>query len=229
MHLNNDSDDFPTPCLSALTLNTDWTNRDESVNSPDKLLPVLENQVTTYTPSLLCFNELSSKTVVNCLQNNCENFCFEYCSKYPGICVGYDTTKFEVMDNNWYLGKNYTGVLLKSLETDYSVNVVGVHMPNKKSVKASYELVRNYIEEKQDQVNSTVIMGDFNQTPDKVKEYLDVHKWRQTISSNNATTKAGNCIDNIYYTDDCNLQLKKIRKNLPFTHFRPRGIAFPEL
>lgn len=241
--------------VTSMIHNCDWTNRTtiDGLNTPDGLVKgvgrVLEQDVGRgYTilegdsqelhyetrkldTTILGFCELSGKRAAEniALGHNMDYF---FMSKYPGLCLMWDGSIWDVVEKNIYSGKNAIGVGLE-LKNDLVLKSDGelentllytsvVHMPKYKNFKQKIRSANAHISEKYNEYDILMCGGDFNRKTSSFAELLERNISYQTLISDPVTTKAGNSLDQIFYSDKVVLEeeyrgFEKINPCL-FTH-----------
>lgn len=189
--------------LGVGVLNLDGSNRRDSVQDAETLRSTVSEIVkTTFRrPSLLSMSEVSNH------QKWIEAFENDPSTTYMGVFVAeaklyaaYDIEVFSLEKIVVSLLGHTLGLLLKEVAAPHrTVLHLTVHCPKQKpdrwehTIKALLRLCHDYR-----RADLIVIAGDFNAKPEKLIERIPTYEPAiDKSSSENATTRRGNCIDNV--------------------------------
>lgn len=224
--------------LSALALNTDWTNRKESVKGP-KLLPEVKKFVENASHDFVTFSELQSKKLGNDLSNVIDMPCFVDKVGYDFISTCWDSDHWTVVvdDDGAQVSifSNVAKYQLVTLEskTNHKLLYGSVHFPTQKYPKLraqAFEFLEIAVEKYSPDVDAVLFGGDWNASPDylnKNAQFLQV----ALSEESGPTTENGGMDDNFGTTNDWktpfgNAEIVSAYKHL--THFPVRSLIFFE-
>eukprot|EP01040_Poterioochromonas_malhamensis_P008238 gene8238-8908_t len=180
-------------------VNTDWTNRDESINTTETLGENLFNLFNSAGRKMhvMTLSEVSSLNVTNSFLGRDREVDFVR-DRQSNLAQVWDTEIFEI--NGAFDGSaNFIAVPLLSRQDESKHLHISVHLPHKKGRTGAQANLQRYVNEKvaSGKFNEVFIHGDFNLDSEKVSILFPQHV--VTVQEN--TTAKGNK-DNIVIPDD---------------------------
>ncbi len=180
-------------------VNTDWTNRDESISTTETLGQDLFNLFNSAGRQMhvMTLSEVSSLKITNSFLGHDRDVDFVR-DRQSNLAQVWDTEIFEI-DGDFDGSLNFIGVPLLSRQDESKHLHISVHLPHKKGRTAAQANLQRYVNEKvaSGQFNEVFIHGDFNLDFVQVSNLFPQHV--VTIKEN-TTAKANK--DNIVIPDD---------------------------
>lgn len=205
-------DDGEKLTRSIATLNLDHTTRTRAVSTQTKLYGGVVQTLDMFerAPDIVSMVEVSGKTWVRL---------FEAGTRYDGVqtpngytrggtnYIAWDRERYACTLNIVSHGGRYCGVILEETarEAPQKLLHLAVHLPTKGGWEKQARLVAAAVEWGRLQgVDAVSVAGDFNKRPEDVMAiFEDVGVRAALLSSDGvATTKKGNCIDNVLVDAD---------------------------
>ncbi len=214
---------------SIATLNLDHTTRTREVSTQVKLYGGVVQTLDSFAtqPDVVSMVEVSGKTWVRLFE---ENTCYDGVQTPNGYTRGgtnyiaWDRTKFSCETSLTSHAGRYCGVILEETkkEAPHRILHLAVHLPTKGGWETQARLVAATVEwGRQQGVHAVSVAGDFNKRPEDVMAiFADVGVRAAILSSDGvATTKKGNCIDNVLIDTEADMRTAWIQTgNEMFSH-----------
>lgn len=214
---------------SIATLNLDHTTRAREVSTQPTLYAGVVRTLDAFTeqPDVVSMVEVSGKTWVKLFEAN---------THYRGVqtpngytrggtnYIAWDSTKYTCSTSITSHAGRYCGVILDETAAESPLRLLhlAVHLPTKGCWETQARLVAKAVEWGRLQgVDAVSVAGDFNKRPEDVMAIFgDVGVHPAILSSDGvATTKKGNCIDNVLLDADVAIHAARVQTgNELFSH-----------
>eukprot|EP01039_Chlorochromonas_danica_P011495 gene11495-12870_t len=180
-------------------INTDKTNRHESINDSDKLGDDIVAKFNSMNLDLITLSEVSTLKCVNRFAATIPDKDIYFVNsniRQNYIVQAWDMEKFDLIDENVVTTANYVGVSLQHRESESRQLHISVHLPHKSGRVAAQRNLASFVVERLASGNHDEVFlhGDFNiKSTDIAGRFQDFSVAFDDV----VTTRNGRSIDNV--------------------------------
>ncbi|KAN0033619.1 hypothetical protein ACTFIV_000081 [Dictyostelium citrinum] len=217
--------------LGAISFNADYSNRNISLNTIDKLSDgIVKVFDIAEKPPIITISEARATLSKNLLKrvSFADYNLIHSKLTYDYIITGYDTSMYKLLEVSTSAVAKCQSMILSNLETNKLTLFVGVHHPHKKGKKESVRLTGKIIItdfQNEYEIDHTIVGGDFNSNYNKLIEgFGDLNLNCAFITE--ATTVNNTSPDNFLYSDSLHTKWKKVHKDVIDLSHHPLNSVF---